>query len=310
MINSVHVLSTKLNLKQSPKLSSMLGLKLNAGLVLVLLLAFHFPSHSETVDPWLKINDFESAAALQDWTIIDTQNETQPRIENPQVTEVRKEPLQHNQYQHYLIKKPAAEGVVGNRKALSFAPLPVPIEVGDTYTFYLRINVEYFPNNHVFGLSDMQPDDIIKNAYNAIEPSLRVTDRYDPNIDYKNDGTLLVRKNNWYSKIHHLQSGTPAKPMETDTWYEIWMVVNNQKKSEGGQGYDVYIRGGSEFPTQQKVFTHADFRMQRENPILYFLATCNTGPIKDPYGNGGLRYDDLYMVKGEVLSSPITNLTF
>jgi hypothetical protein len=35
----------------------------------------------------------------------------------------------------YLIKKPAPDGVVGNRKALSFKALPKPVPVGETYTF-------------------------------------------------------------------------------------------------------------------------------------------------------------------------------
>lgn len=178
------------------------------------------------------------------------------------------------------------------------------IDVGEIYTFYMRFNVEYFPNNHVFGLSNLEPEGIIEHAYNALEPSLRVTDRYDPNIAHKNDGTLLVHKDSWYDKIYNYQADRSARPMETDTWYEVWCVVNNNKKSDGGQSYDVYIRGGDEFPEQQKVYVGADFRMKRELPIIYFQATCNTGPVDKPYGNGGLRYDDLYMAKGAVLTKP------
>lgn len=250
---------------------------------------------------WIKITDFESDEPLQNWTKLDVQNETQPRIDNPQVTEVRSEAVLKNQY---LLKKPAAEGVVGNRKAISFTALPKPIEVGDIYTFYVRLNVLAFPNNHMFGLSDMGPEGIAEHAYNALEPTLRITDRYDPNIDYKNDGTLLVRKDDWYQPIINPQTGTFATPLQTDTWYDVWMVVNNQPKSLGGQTYDLYIQGGEEFPSQQKVFTNADFRMQREQPLIYFSATCNTGPADKPYGNGGLGYDDLYMVAGVVLTKP------
>lgn len=169
----------------------------------------------------------------------------------------------------------------------------------------MRLNVEAFPNNHVFGLTSLGPQGIIDKAYNALEPSLRITDRFDPNINYKNDGTLLVRKDDWYDRIYNEKTQRPASPMETNTWYEVWMVVNNQKKAEGGQVYDVYIRGGSEFPTQQKVYSKADFRMKREVPIIYFSATCNTGSKEQPYGNGGLRYDDLYMTSGVELGSPL-----
>jgi len=281
------------------------SIKLLGSLLLVFSISVHSQGQNQEATHWIRIDDFESASPLENWTLIDTQNETHPKIENPQVTEVRSDDQREN---NYLIKKPASEGIVGNRKAMSFTKLPVPINVDETYTFYVRLNVEYFPNNHVFGLSNMGPEGITEHAYNALEPSLRVTDRYDPNIEYKNDGTLLVRKNSWYDKIYNEQTARSAKPMETDTWYEVWSVVNNSKKSEGGQTYDVYIRGGEEFPTQQKVYSGADFRMKRELPIIYFYATCNTGPAEKPYGNGGLRYDDLYMAHGVVLTAPLTQM--
>jgi hypothetical protein len=279
------------------------SIKLLSYLLFLVLLSACSLSKKPDEAHWIKIDDFESSSPLEKWTLIDIQNETKPRVENPQVTEVRSNNGNDN---NYLIKKPAPEGIVGNRKAISFAKLPVPINVGETYTFYVRLNVEGFPNNHVFGLSNMGPEGIIEHAYNSLEPSLRVTDRFDPNINYKNDGTLLVRKDKWYDRIYNEKSKSPATPMETDTWYEVWSVVNNSKLAEGGQTYDVYIRGGAEFPTQQKAYSRADFRMKRELPIIYFHATCNTGSVESPYGNGGLRYDDLYMVPGVVLSSPVS----
>lgn len=176
--------------------------------------------------------------------------------------------------------------------------------MGEVYTFYLRLNVEAFPNNHVLGLSNMGPEGIVEHTYNAFEPTLRVTDRFDTNVNFKNNGALAVRKSSWYERVKNEEKGRYAKPMETSVWYDIWLVVNNAKALEGGQTYDVYIRGGSEFPLQTKVYTGADFRMKRELPIIYFFATCNTGSKKTPYGNGGLKYDDLYIKKGVDLSLP------
>jgi len=250
---------------------------------------------------WKKIDDFESHAPLNDWTMIDTFNQTQPKIDNPQITEIREEANIDNRY---LIKKPAADGVLGNRKALTFKKLPVAIGVGETYTFYARVNVQAFPNNHVLGLSNLDPEGIIENDYNSLEPSLRITDRFDGNVNFQNDGTLAVRKGDWYERIINDKTQSYASPMQPNTWYEIWTVVNNNKLAEGGQKYDVYIRGGDEFPSRQKVYTGADFRMKRELPISYIYATCNGGPIDTPYGNGGVRYDDFYMAAGTVLSAP------
>ena len=166
------------------------------------------------------------------------------------------------------------------------------------------MNVEAFPNNHVLGLSNLDPEGIIENDYNSLEPSLRITDRFDGNVNFKNDGTLAVRKGDWYERIINEKTQSYASPMQTNRWYEIWTVVNNSKVAEGGQKYDVYIRGGDEFPSQQKVYTGADFRMKRELPITYIYATCNGGPIDTPYGNGGGRYDDFYMAAGTILSAP------
>jgi hypothetical protein len=256
---------------------------------------------SSIATQWQKIDDFESSNALDAWTLVDTLNQTEPKIENPQLTEIRKDAEINN---HYLLKKPAAEGVLGNRKAISFTKLPVTIDVGSTHTLYARVNVEAFPNNHVYGLSNLSPQGIIENDYNSLEPSLRITDRFDQNVNFKNDGTLAVRKGSWYERIINQETKAYAKPMRTNTWYEIWTVVDNRKLTDGGQKYDVYIRGGAEFPTQQKVYTGADFRMKRELPINYFYATCNGGPIDTPYGNGGVRYDDLFIAQGTVLSSP------
>ena len=260
----------------------------------------HFIEHDVIKPEWIKIEDFESVDAMNYWTSVDTENNTNPILENPQVTEIRKSANGRNRY---LIKKPAPDGIVGNRKALSYRKLPRAVEVGEIYTFYTRINVEYFPNNHVFGLSSFQPEEINIHNYNAFEPSLRITDKRESD-GYKNDGTLMVRKGNGYAKIFKSEPKHIAKPLQPNTWYEIWYVVNNAKISENGQQYDVYVRGGNEFADQNKAFTGADFRMKLEKPLIYFLANCNTGPLEAPYGNGGLRFDDLYMAAGEVLSTP------
>ena len=86
---------------------------------------------------WLLEDDFETESPLDTWTMVDTFNQTQPTIENPQVTEIRKESATQNRF---MIKKPETEGVLGNRKALTFKKLPVNIEVGETYTFYATCN--------------------------------------------------------------------------------------------------------------------------------------------------------------------------
>jgi hypothetical protein len=289
--------------------------------------------------PWLVIDTFNTKT-LTGWQLADTQNNTIPFIENAQITEIRPfdsdlasvsasnsikvatatapttmsssvpalEPTSDLGVNNgYLIKKPAPDGVVGNRKALSFKALPKPVPVGETYTFYTRIRVERFRNNHAFGLSNMQPADIIKHGYNAFEPTLRVTDKAESN-GFKNNGSLMVKidsedKYRQYANVKNIDTNKDAKPLQEGEWYSIWYVVNNATAQNGGQVYSVYVKGG-EFASQSLVYENANFRMKRELPLIYFLANCNTGPLKQPYGNGGLAYDDIYMSEGINLTVP------
>lgn len=258
-------------------------------------------SAADEPSPWLLVDDFESARALDRWTSIDAQNETDPYLPHPQVTEIHSDPESGNRY---MLRKPAADGVVGNRKAIGFLPLPRPVPVGETYTFYTRVNVESFPNNHSFGLSNLAASDIPGQGYESFEPMIRITDKRESDGS-KNDGTLMVLVGDKaYSKIIDPATGAAARPLEPGQWYELWYVVDNAAPEAGGQRYDLYLRGG-EFETQQRVFEGAEFRVQRGLPLAFFMTISNTGPHRAPYGNGGVRYDDIYMAPGRTLSSPL-----
>ena len=249
---------------------------------------------------WRLVDDFETSPVLVGWTNIDVQNDTDPHVPNPQISEVRSEPETGNRY---MVRKPAPDGVVGNRKAIGFKPLPVKVAVGETYTFYTRINVENFPTNQSFGIGNVPMAKIPDYHYDSFEPMIRITDKMESDGS-KNDGTLMVLSGaKAYAKIINPEAKRPARPMEPGQWYELWFVVNNGPRDAGGQRYDVYLRGG-EFAAQRPVFAGADFRMKRTTPLTFFMAISNTGPRRAPYGNGGVRYDDIYMSPGRNLSSP------
>lgn len=254
----------------------------------------------EGASTWLLVDDFESG--LEHWTHVDVENNTDPFVPDPQVAEIRVDAQSED---HFMLRKPAADGVVGNRKAIGFRPLPVTVQVGETYTFYTRFSVEYFPNNQSFGLTSIAGAEIPEHDYNSFELMIRVTDKTEGN-GYKNDGTLQVLGGGEmrYSNIVDPATGESAQPLQTDEWYEVWYVANNAPGDEGGQSYDLYIRGG-EFETQQLVFENAVFRMGRTLPLQNFMTICNTGPQNAPYGNGGVRYDDIYMAPGVNLTSPL-----
>lgn len=255
---------------------------------------------STPASQWVLISDFESDRALSDWSMIDAQNETVPFVAHPQIAELQTWPSTGDRF---LMRKPAADGIVGNRRAIAFTTLPFAMETGQNYTVFTRINVEAFPNNHSFGLSNLQANEIADAHYDAFEPMVRITDKPESNGD-KNDGTLMVLSGNkTYRKIRNRKTGSVAKPLNPGAWYDLWMVIKNGPRDEGGQRYDLYVLGG-EFSDQTLVFENADFRIQREAALLHFMTICNTGPLQHPYGNGGVRYDDLYAAKGVVLSHP------
>ena len=85
-----------------------------------------------------------------------------------------------------------------------------------------------------------------------------------------------------------------------------WYTVNNAPRDQGVQRYDLYARG-VELATQQRVFEDAGFRIQRESPRRSFMVICNTGPHRAPYGNGRIRYDDIFMAPGSDLTMPLDN---
>lgn len=249
---------------------------------------------------WVLVDDFESGLDL--WTHIDVDNNTDPYVPNAQVAVIKRSRQTGN---GFLLRKPAADGIVGNRKAIGFAPLPVTIEVGETYTIYTRFNVEYFPNNHSFGLANVAADEIGTKGYDAFEPMIRVTDKLESN-GYKNSGTLQVLGggDSRYADIVNPMTEAAALPLVPGEWYEVWYVVNNSESDIGGQTYDLYVRGG-EFQKRRRVFEGAVFRMQRAHPLRFFMTICNTGSKNSPYGNGGVRYDDIYMSVGTNLLSPV-----
>lgn len=288
------------NLKARQSVLSILLIAIVANMICSQSLAQRLTQRQGLAPQWIKIDDFETGN-LTGWIKADTKNETDPLLPKPQITEIRAE----DSGNRFLIKKPAKDGVVGNRKALTYKKLPIPIPAGATYTIYSRFLVEEFPNNHVFGLSNLPPKEIELHDYNAFEPTLRVTDKLESD-GTRNTGALMVRTGSGYSNVQNYARQRSSEPLQPGIWYQVWWVVNNANLAEGGQTYDVYLKGG-EFKQQVKVFEGASFRMKRTRPIQYFLMNCNTGPIDAPYGNGGLAYDDLYMHKGLSLAIPPKN---
>ena len=247
-------------------------------------------------DAWILLDDFQSD--VDDWAFVDLDNQTSPPIPNPQVVELVDE-IDGNTY---LSRKAAPDGVGGNRRAMAYVPLPFNIPVSGVATLYMQFNAESFPANHVFGVTNRDGPTIESEQYNAFEAILRASDVQT------SDGTLEVYDASGYEKISNPATNTIANPMATNTWYETWMVINNGGKASGGQTYDVYVRGGPQFPEQTLVYENAGFRNDRENTLTHFLAISNAGADSTTnfYGTGALLWDNLFVFPGEELSAPVS----
>jgi hypothetical protein len=85
-----------------------------------------------------------------------------------------------------------------------------------------------------------------------------------------------------------------------DTWYHTWFVLNSTN-----QTYDVYIQGGTEFPTRTQVADDAAFRKQGTDPQNRFYVRMSTGDISNPKSVDKVWVDDVAVdTSGENLAIP------
>lgn len=180
--------------------------------------------------------------------------------------------------------KAAKDNVTVNWTAVNAVALPRTVSDGSTFTVYARFAVSDFRMDTVFGTMSV-PAPEVTNAYDKYETIVR--------INTNTAGLLEIRDFDQYVIVS-------AQPVENLTWYEIWLVHDNDKLS-----YDVWIRGGDEFPDATLVFDDAFYRYQ-VGMVDSFVILQSTGPNTLPFGNSGLLLDDIYVdYSGENLDPPL-----
>lgn len=93
-----------------------------------------------------------------------------------------------------------------------------------------------------------------------------------------------------------------AEPQDTDTYYEVWMVIDHWNFI-----YDVYVKGGSDFPTQTKVNAEDyDYRNQTVEDLTEFFFLASAGNTTEGVkGKDPVYLDDFYVdLAAENLTSP------
>jgi hypothetical protein len=131
---------------------------------------------------------------------------------------------------------------------------------------------------------------------------------YSTIVRYERDGIFDV----WDGTPRYHDCSDTAQ--EANVWYEVWMV-----HSHGRNTYQVYIKGGSDFPEQTLVTneavideftTHfagntAHYRVRTFEDLDWFMVRPNGGSISLARGKDNTYLDDFYIDNdGENLSSP------
>jgi hypothetical protein len=163
--------------------------------------------------------------------------------------------------------------------------LPITAGDGETLTLYFRI-MSFGPNKDVnFGVTDT-PQELIAQSWGEFEAQLYI----------KNAGTGIGVRNgsvvqDWDLTYSH------------NVWYEYWIVMRNNVGVEADT-FDVYMRGGSEFPQQQLVAQAANFRNGTITGLTKFMLIAYYGSEASPLGADPVAFDDIHVAAGQVLSTP------
>ena len=89
-----------------------------------------------------------------------------------------------------------------------------------------------------------------------------------------------------------------SEPIDTNTWYEIWYVINH-----GENSYRMYIRGGPEFPGDEPTLVYpinegdpdGVYRAPTFDDLKYLAFLTSTGSDDNPGGLNPSYVDDIYI---------------
>jgi len=212
-------------------------------------------------------------------------------------------------------------GVDHMNTTFSALTLPSPINEGEMATIFFRYRNDGIDNDFHFTVSDVPKTTdesgnyITPGSWGDMEAVFRLT----------NDGVASVRDGPNYLL---LGTGTDADSfealtVETQTWYNIWMVVDNAE----GSGFDhtnFYIQGG-EFAQPTLLYAQqvdpntnepngdysADvyFRNGTTDPLVNVFIGTQSGWMDSPYLGDTFYLDDIFYVAGELTESPLDGST-
>jgi len=204
-----------------------------------------------------------------------------------------------------LYLKTTGQGVTRGHTTAAL-PLNDPILDGESGTIYLRYFEKGNNREYLYGFSDtpITPDGnggySSPTKFSDFEGTIQMTPL---------SSTIKVRDGGSYHSLS--VDGVGDAPIETGTWYEIWIVIDNATGASADQYY-TYIKGGA-YTTQtllkvkagSDVFDSALFRNGTNDPINNFFILTLNGDPENPNNGDSVYIDMIAQAPGMELSAPI-----
>ena len=169
-----------------------------------------------------------------------------------------------------------------------------PIFESKLTTFYFKLGRPLVQG--VPGEADMTWGIVAESARNA-ESGRHSYGSYSVLGRIEANGGIDIRDGGSYVNLMDVDAG---EAMDTQTWYEIWFVVDHFTST-----FSQYIKGGTDYPTQTKVYENAAYRNVTTDPLATLLFITSAGNIDAVKGKDDMYIDDIHIdLDGENLSSP------
>lgn len=162
--------------------------------------------------------------------------------------------------------------------------LPQPIEPDQKATIYFQLGINSFNSDNAFGLTH--------------RPQW---------VQFWGDMETVMRYE-WTNATFDLYNTSGFETFgfpELNLWYEVWKVVDPANLS-----YEVYIKGGQDYPVQTKIMTFEGnetfrFRNRSQEALVRFGIIHNINSIEVPFPRDPMYLDNMYVdYSGENLATP------
>lgn len=245
---------------------------------------------------WVLIDDFEHTAFENDQELHGVNDWSTVLNNSVQSTgNIRTNEFDDNMVMRLIANSNSSTGRRGAFKSLIAPSVASDMSIADDsvstvfFRFYVEGGEEEY--THAFGLTD----NAAPSAFNHFRLNLRI-ENGQLQHQYRTDGAG--------SSLNTVTLGNNL--IADDTWYNIWLVVNNAEGHEN-DSFSVYLTTGINDATQDDlVAANLLFREGTSSGEQGIDGSLNTFFIfADQAKTRPVRYDDIYISSGQALFNPI-----